>query len=268
MRVIILGCGSSAGVPMIGGADGSGDWGSCDPAEPRNRRTRASIVLESPHQKRLLIDTSPDVRAQLLANHIPRIDALLYTHAHADHVAGIDDVRILNRICGHPLDAYANAATLAELTGRFSYAFQPWTGGGFYRPALTPRRLVPGDRAVIADMTIELFDQDHGFARSLGLRCGDFAYSTDVVALDDAAFDALAGIDTWLVDCFQATRHPTHAGLDLITQWTARLRPRRTILTHMGPDMDWSRLTTTLPAGIEPAFDGMVLDIGSRHGSA
>jgi phosphoribosyl 1,2-cyclic phosphate phosphodiesterase len=255
----VLGCGSSAGVPLIGGADGGGDWGVCDPAEPRNRRTRASIVLEGAQFTRLLVDTSPDMRGQLLACRVPRIDAVLFTHAHADHIAGLDDVRILNRICGHPLDAFADAPTLAALTGRFAYAFAPWTGPGFYKPALVPRVIAAGETVRLGELSVGVFDQDHGFGRSLGLRCGWFGYSTDVVALDDTAFEALAGVDTWLVDCFQRGQHMTHAWIERVVEWAARLRPRRTILTHMGPDMDWGWLVGHLPAGIEPAHDGMVL---------
>jgi phosphoribosyl 1,2-cyclic phosphate phosphodiesterase len=261
MRVTILGCGSSAGVPLIGGADGAGDWGECDPAEPRNQRSRASIVLEDADSARLLVDTSPDLRTQLLACRIPSVDAILFTHAHADHIAGLDDVRILNRIANRPLTAYGDAATLAELTTRFSYAFQPWQGPGFFRPAMVPHIVTPGDTIQIGAMPIHLFDQDHGFMRSLGLRCGGFGYSTDVVALDDQAFTALRGIDTWVVDCFQRAPHPTHAYLDRVLTWSARLAPRRTILTHMGPDLDWSWMRQNLPKGIEPAHDAMTIDI-------
>ena len=126
MKVTLLGTGGSAGVPMIGGADGSGDWGDCDPNEPRNRRTRISIVVEAPDRQRLLVDTSPEMRNQLLDCRIPSIDAVLFTHAHADHITGIDDVRILNRIVNRPLPAFASPATLVELTRRFGYAFRPW----------------------------------------------------------------------------------------------------------------------------------------------
>ncbi len=263
MHVTLLGTGASAGVPMIGGADGTGDWGVCDPAEPRNRRTRTSIVVhQAPGAPRLLVDTGPDLRAQLLACGVPRIDAILYTHAHADHITGLDDVRILNRICGHPLEAYAAKTTLAELEQRFPYAFWPWDPPGFYRPVLIGRQVAPGDTATIAGLDVRVFDQGHGRVRSLGLRVGRFGYSTDVVALNDAAFAALAGIDTWVVDCFQRhAPHSTHAHLDLVLRWTERLRPRRVVLTHMGIDMDWAWLAANLPPGIEAGFDGLVLEI-------
>ncbi len=262
MRVVILGTGGSAGVPLIGGPDGRGDWGLCDPTEPRNRRTRASIVVESEAGRRLLVDTSPDMRTQLLACAIPSADAILFTHAHADHITGLDDVRILNRIVDRPLEAFGMPRTLEELKHRFGYAFQPWQGPGFFRPALVERPVEPGETVEIADFKVGLFDQDHGFTRSLGLRIGGFGYSTDVVGLDDAAFAMLAGVDTWVVDCFQRLGpHNTHAHLELVLLWAQRVGARRTLLTHMGPEMDWAWLCANLPAGIEPAYDGQSLDI-------
>jgi phosphoribosyl 1,2-cyclic phosphate phosphodiesterase len=260
VRVIVLGCGGSAGVPTIGGADGAGAWGDCDASEHRNRRTRSSIVVESGQGTRLLVDTGPDMRSQLLDCRIPRIDAIVYTHAHADHITGLDDVRILNRIVDRPLEAFATPATLAELDRRFAYAFRPWQPPGFYRPALTPCPAEPGETIDAAGMQVRLFLQDHGRVTSLGLRIGNFAYSTDVVGLDEAAFAALQGIDTWLVGCFlRKERHSTHAHLPLVLDWAARVRPRRTVLTHMGTEMDWAWMRDNLPPGVEAAYDGMIL---------
>lgn len=262
MRVTLLGTGGSAGVPLLGGADGAGDWGACDPAEPRNARTRSSIVVESGEGTRLLVDTGPDMRAQLLACRIPRIDAVLYTHAHADHITGIDDVRILNRLVNRPIDAFATRVTLDELTRRFAYAFRPWEPPGFYRPVMLEQEVSAGDTASIAGMTVRLFAQNHGRVQSLGLRIGDFAYSTDVVALDQAAFAALAGVDTWVVGCFlRKGPHWTHADLPTVQEWIDRIRPRRTVLTHMGTDMDWAWMAANLPDGVEAGYDGMVLDV-------
>lgn len=261
MRVTLLGTGGSAGVPMIGGPDGRGDWGLCDPAEPRNRRTRASIVIDSGEGDVLLVDTSPDLRGQLLDCGIRRVAAVLYTHAHADHIMGLDDVRILNRIAERPLEAFGTAVTLEEIEMRFGYAFLPWQPPGFFRPVMLPRVVAPGDTLETAGMRVGVFEQDHGFTRTLGLRVGGFGYSTDAVALDDAAFAALAGVDTWVVGCFQRQPHRTHAWLARVLDWVERLRPRRTVLTHMGADMDWGWLVANLPPGIEPGFDGQVLDI-------
>jgi phosphoribosyl 1,2-cyclic phosphate phosphodiesterase len=265
MKVTLLGTGASAGVPMIGGADGSGDWGVCDPAEARNRRSRSSLVIENPQGQRILVDTSPDMRTQLIDCRVPGVDAVLYTHAHADHITGLDDVRILNRIADRPLDAFATQRTLTELTHRFSYAFAPWDPPGFYRPVLVPRIVEAGDTIQAAGMAVRLFAQDHGRLQTLGLRIGPFGYSTDVVALDDAAFEALAGIDTWVVGCFlRKGPHWTHADLPTVLGWVERLQPRRTVLTHMGTDMDWAWLAAHLPAGVEAGYDGMVLQVTSE----
>lgn len=260
LRVTLLGTGGSAGVPMIGGADGRGDWGECDPAEPRNRRLRSSILIENAAGV-LLVDTSPDMREQLLAAAVTRIDALLFTHAHADHITGLDDVRMLNRLADGPLDAFATQATLDELRRRFDYAFRPWEKPNFFRPVLNPRVVAAGQTITAAGVTLGLFEQDHGFMPTLGLRVGAFGYSTDVVVLDEAAFAALSGVDTWVVGCFQRAPHRTHAWLERVLAWIARLRPRRAVLTHMGTDLDWGWLRRTLPTGVEPGHDGMVLEV-------
>lgn len=261
MRVTLLGTGGSAGVPMLGGADGAGDWGACDPGEPRNRRTRSSILVESTSGQRLLVDTSPELRTQLLACQVPSVDAILYTHAHADHITGLDDVRILNRIVGRPLDIFANERTLSELRTRFNYAFRPWEPPNFFRPVLVPHLVEPGETITAAGMQVGLFQQEHGFAPTLGLRIGAFAYSTDVVRLDAAALAGLRGLDTWVVGCFCREPHSTHAHVGQVLDWVSTLRPRRTVLTHMGTDLDWHWLIDHLPAGIEPGFDGLVLDV-------
>lgn len=261
IRAVLLGTGGSAGVPHLGGPDGRGDWGACDPAEPRNRRTRSSLLLQG-EGGTLLVDTTPDMRAQLLANGVARVDAVLFTHAHADHILGIDDVRMLNRIADRPLEGFGTEATLGEIERRFEYVFRPWQPPGFYRPVVVPRRVTPGETIEIVGLGVRVFDQDHGYTRSLGLRVGGFGYSTDVVTLDAAALDALAGVDTWVVDCFQREAHRTHANLDRVLEWVDRLRPRRTVLTHMGNDLDWAWLSRRLPAGVEPGCDGMVIEVG------
>jgi len=232
----------------------------CDPTESRNLRTRTSIVIE--HENlRLLVDTTPDLRGQLLAAGVPGVDAILYTHAHADHITGIDEVRILNRIAGRPLGAYATEKVLAELESRFDYAFRPWKPPGFYRPVLEPHPVAAGQTVEIAGIPVRLFCQDHKVTTTLGLRIGSFGYSTDVVQLDDAAFEALDGIQTWLVGCYQRAPHATHASLSRILGWAKRIGVKRTILTHMGNDMDWAWMQSNLPAGAEAAMDGLVIHI-------
>ncbi len=260
MKVTLLGTGGSAGLPQIGGVDGAGDWGKCDPAEPRNRRSRASIVIEAP-QGRLLVDTAPEIRLQLTENRVPKIDALLFTHPHADHIAGFDEIRILNRLLGAPLPAYADAETWAELRLRFDYAFKPWSGPGFFRPVLQTSTIAAGDTVDILGLKLSIISQDHGFIPSLGLRIGNFAYCTDVVKFEPDQFARLRGVETWIVDCFTSgPPHPTHVNLGTVLDWVGALQPKRTILTHMGIDMDYAWLRDNLPAGVEPGYDGMIIE--------
>ena len=262
LRVTLLGCGGSGGVPLLGGADEGGEWGACDPAEPRNHRTRTSALVEGPGG-RLLIDAGPDLRRQLLAARAARVDAVLFTHAHADHILGIDDLRQINRVTGRALEAVGTRMTLQKLDDRFDYAFIGATPPFFFRPALEPRRVEYGERFEIAGLRAEVFRQDHGVMDSLGVRIGGFAYSTDVVALPEESMPALEGLDTWVVGCFQRGPHKVHASLGQVVEWVERLRPRRTVLTHMGTSMDYCSLLRELPPGIEPGFDGMVLEIAT-----
>ncbi len=254
MRVTILGCGGSSGVPLIGNV-----WGDCDPAEPRNRRTRPSIMVQQ-GDTTILVDTSPDLRHQLLAADAKRIDAVLYTHAHADHAHGIDDLRAMNWLMRAPIDVHADAETLAILRNRFAYCFEPQSHrDGFARPVLIPHT-IDGPFKVGPVEAIP-FVQDHGFSHSLGYRFGPLAYSTDVVKLDEAAFSALEGVDTWIVDCVRLEPpHLVHAHWPITLSWIERVRPRRAILTHMNQTMDYRTLLEILPAGVEPGYDGMVLE--------
>jgi len=264
MRLTILGCGGSEGCPQIGGADGAGDWGELDSAEARNVRTRPSVVFSSEQGRHLLVDTGPDLRTQLVANRVPRIDSVIYTHAHADHIAGLDEIRILNRILGAPMPAYAAQAVWAELRQRFDYAFKPWAGGAnFFRPVLETHVIEPPQVVDIAGLDVRVFRQDHGYISTLGVRVGGIAYCTDVKRLDEAAFLALEGVEVFVVDCFtRVEEHPSHANLAQVLAWVERIRPRRTILTHLGPSMDWGWAARSLPAGVELAYDGMVVGAG------
>lgn len=248
-------------MPQIGGLDGLGDWGHCDPGEPRNRRKRSSILIEGADGRRLLVDAGPDLRQQLLENGIGRLDCLLVTHGHADHIMGLDELRPINRALGEALPVLARPETLAELQARFEYVFRPPTPPIFFRPALTPVAVAPGQTVEAAGMAVRLFRQDHKVMETLGLRIGGFAYSTDVVAMPEESMAMLHGLDTWIVGCFQRRPHAVHAHLDKVLDWVAELRPRRTILTHMGTDMDWSWLCANLPDGVEAAYDGMPLTI-------
>ena len=256
MRVTILGCGSSQGVPRIGG-----DWGSCDPAEPRNRRLRPSIFVEWDGLN-LLVDTSPDLRLQLLVAGISRIDAVLFTHAHADHVHGIDDLRGIQRLTGTQIEVFAEAAVLDEICTRFPYLFLGAADSeGVYAPFLIPKPTVAGD-FVVRGRPVGAFVQEHGDVRSTGFRFNKFAYSTDVVALPEPSLASLAGIDTWIVDCLRlGPAHPTHAHWPITRSWLERIRPRRAILTHMNHQSDYRALAAATPDHVEPGHDGMIIRI-------
>lgn len=261
LRVTLLGTGPSQGVPTVGGPDGMGHWGECDPAEPRNRRMRTSALVQSADGRALLVDAGPDVRVQMLAAKVTRLDGVLITHAHADHVAGLDELRAVNRAMGAVLPLYAGATTLAELKARFAYAFLAPTGF-FYRPVLDGQVVGPGAPVTLGGFDAELLDLDHGSTRSLGLRIGRFAYTTDVIRMPAESLAKLQGLDTWVVSCMQpGDQNPVHAGLDQVLAWQRELRPRRTVLTHLGDRMDFARMSARLPEGVELGFDGMILDV-------
>lgn len=256
MIVTMLGCGPSWGVPRIGG-----EWGRCDPAEPKNRRRRVSVLVEAAG-KTLLIDTSPDLRQQLLDAEVRSIDAVLFTHAHADHLHGIDDLRSVNRLMRRELPVYADAKTLAEIRTRFGYVLEPVPGAGrhgFYKPELEPVAIDGPFQA--AGIEVTPIAQDHGFSATLGFRIGGFAYSTDVVRLDERAFAALAGIEVWIVDCMRREPHVTHSHLAQTLAWIARVKPRRAVLTHMDESLDYATLARELPPGVEPGHDGLKLEL-------
>ena len=262
MKITILGCGGSAGVPMIGGQEGAetGIWGVCDPTERRNHRLRSSIVIE--HEGfRLLVDSGPDLRQQMLANGLTHIDAVFYTHAHSDHIAGLDELRAVNRVIGRPLSLLASADVLAELRQRFDYAFRPWEGGTFYRPSFDVQEVPSYGSLKIGPLEGHVFPQKHGWTTSLGLRLGPFAYCTDVESFPKESEAILQKVPLWVVGCFQREAHPSHGWLGRVMEWRERLQPERTILTHMGPDMDYASLCEDLPADVRPAWDGMTLTV-------
>ena len=254
MRVTMLGCGASTGVPAIGP-----NWGCCDPADPRNRRRRASVLVEV-GPVAILIDTSPDLREQLIDAQVRRLNAVVMTHSHADHLHGIDDLRGLNRLMGQAIPLWADGKTLAEIRHRFGYVFEPVSEPGrYYKPTLAPHEI--SGQFAIEGIEIVPFAQDHGFSTTLGFRIGRMAYSTDVVTLSDDAFAAIAGVELWIVDCMRRAPHPTHSHLEQTLAWIARVCPRRAVLTHMDHTLDYRELCALLPAGVEPGQDGLVIEL-------
>jgi phosphoribosyl 1,2-cyclic phosphate phosphodiesterase len=263
----ILGCGSSGGVPRLGGEGETGYWGGCDPKNLKNRRSRCSLLLRQKSgsgETRVLVDTSPDMRQQLLEAHIGRLDGVLISHGHADQLHGMDDLRVLVLYNRAKIDVWTDRATMKDVMQKFGYCFaQP--AGSDYPAILKAQEIsepfepfaIPGPGG---DLAVRAFGQRHGRIRSLGFRFGGLAYSPDADALDEEAFAALAGLDCWIVDALRRDPHPSHAHLARTLEWIARVRPKRAILTNMHVDMDYESLKRELPSGVEPAHDGMTLE--------
>lgn len=252
MEITILGCGTSGGVPRIGN-----EWGACDPTEPKNRRRRCSILVED-KGTRVLIDTSPDIREQLLDTNVSHLDGVVWTHEHADQCHGIDELRVLAIHNRKRLDVWGDDATLSVLKRRFDYCFHQLEGSPY--PAILDDHLIEGPFS-IGNIEFIPFEQDHGSIHSLGFRMGNIGYSNDLVNLDDRGFEILEGIDTWIVDAMRYKPHPTHVNLETALQWIDRLKPRRAVLTNMHVDLDYQTLLKELPEGVEPGYDGMVISV-------
>lgn len=257
----ILGCGSSMGVPRV-----ALGWGDCDPNEPKNRRRRCALLIEQRGDKgvtRVLIDAGPDLREQLIDANVDWVDAVLITHEHADHTHGLDDLRPLFVHKRRQVDIWIDEPTAASLHARFGYCFRTPPNSN-YPPILIENRLAPGQTFTVQGQggPIEIlpFLQDHGEIASLGFRFGNVAYSTDLKRLPDDSIAALAGLDVWIVDALRKAPHPSHFNLEESLDWIARIKPKRAILTDMHTDLDYQTLKATLPAGIEPGFDGMQFD--------
>ena len=260
----ILGSGSSAGVPRLGGLAGAGDWGACDPKNPKNRRRRCSLLVRR-GPTTVLVDTSPDLREQLLSAGVAHIDGVVMTHPHADQTNGIDDLRPLMFLMKRRVDMHADRATLDHLKGQFGYCFATPEGSEY--PPILNGHVIAEPFAPFAikgeggPVPVLAFWQDHGPIRSLGYRFGPIAYLSDVRDLDDAAFTVLQGVKVWIVDALRYTRHPTHANVATALEWIARVRPERAILTNLHHDLDYEELRAQLPEGVEPAYDGMTIEV-------
>ena len=262
LEITILGCGSSGGVPRS-----DGQWGACDPDEPRNRRSRCSLLArriqgQGPHTT-VLIDTAPELRLQCLAAGVEHLDAVLYTHDHADQTAGVDDLRAFFLGSRVRTPCYMDAATRETFGTRFAYIFEDKP----YYPGICEMRDLPplGELWAVEGPSGPLpvlgFDQDHGSMRSVGYRLGPVAYSSDVVGLPEASFAALEGVEVWIVDALWFRSHPTHANVEMALGWIERVRPKRAILTNLHHDLDYRSLAAQLPEVVEPAYDGLTLDL-------
>lgn len=264
LAITILGCGSSGGVPRLGGG-----WGACDPGNPKNRRRRCSILVERPGpagSTQVLVDTSPDLRDQLLGAGVTRLDAVLFTHDHADHTHGIDDLRPLVIHMRRRVPVYADEATEAVLGRRFGYCFASPPGSD-YPPILYLRPLRAGSAVAIDGpggvVEATPFQVRHGQTGALGFRFGDLAYVPDVSRLPDESFGSLSNLDVLVLDALRHTPHPTHFSVSEALGLIERVRPRRAVLTNLHTDLDYDQLVRALPGGVVPAFDGMKLEVAT-----
>jgi len=260
MKITILGCGSSLGTPAAGGF-----WGKCDPAEPKNNRTRASILVQSENTN-LLIDATVDLRTQLNRLNLKKLDGLLVTHAHSDHVNGVDDLKAISYHSNHLIDIYSHPETLEEMDRRWPYIFAP-KSGGIYVEFMRKNPVDYYQHFRVGDIDIDTFEQDHTTCSTLGFRFGKFAYCVDVAQLSEQALQALEGIETWVIDAGSYLKEATltHANIQLITKWAERLKPKMTYLTVLTTHMDYKTLCNELPPHIRPAYDGMVIDMETNE---
>ena len=255
MKVTILGSGTSSGVPRIGN-----EWGDCDPNEPKNRRTRVSLLVETA-STRVLVDTGPDMREQLLKANVRAVDAVIWTHDHADHTHGIDDLRQLYHLMRAPVLGFARPATERVLRDRFGYIFEGHDG---YPPVATLYPLP--DRLEVGDIAIRVTDQPHGSIQSAGLRFeadgGAIGYATDFNVMTEDMRSLYQGLDVWILDVLRRAPHPSHAHLAQALPWIAELAPKAAALTHLDQSMDYATLLAELPPGVEPAYDGLEFRVG------
>jgi len=260
LKATILGCGTSGGVPRIGN-----QWGACDPSNPKNRRRRCALLVEREGRDgvtRVLVDTSPDLREQLNDADVGLLDGVLYTHDHADHVHGIDDLRMVAYNARRRVDVYYLKEVGEVLRQRFDYCFET-PPGSEYPPVLKGHDIEPGRRIAIdgpgGPIEVLPFLQRHGSTWSLGYRFGGLAYSPDVSDFPEESLAALEGLDVWILDALRYTGHPSHLSVDQAVSWVRRMAPKRAIFTHMHVDLDYETLKQQLPEGIEPGHDGMVI---------
>ncbi|MBT0958908.1 MBL fold metallo-hydrolase [Alphaproteobacteria bacterium KMM 3653] len=258
LRFTILGCGSSGGVPRLGGI-----WGDCDPANPKNQRRRCSLLVERETEggvTRVLIDTSPDLRSQLLDAGIGELNGVVYTHSHADHVHGLDDLRMVVFNMGSRVPVWADGATTNDLISRFGYAFVQPKGSDY--PPILDLHPIDGDVTVPGpggDITLTPFEVIHGAIDALGFRIGGLAYLPDVSEIPEKAWEKLQGLDCWIVDALRRKPHPSHSHLSQTLGWITRAAPKQAVLTNMHIDLDYNTVADETPQNVTPAFDGLTL---------
>ena len=252
MKITILGCGSSGGVPLV-----TGNWGECNPFTLKNRRQRASLLLEV-KGKRILVDASPDLREQFLKQGIQEIDAIIITHAHADHIFGLPDLRQFYLETKKTIPVYSDEKTIHSLKNIFAYAFK---GNSTAYPPFLTGHVISDNLLTLDDIVITVFEQCHGAGKSLGLRVENFAYSTDMSHLPLAALNQLKNLELWVVDALRREPHPTHCHLEKTLNYIAQLTPKRSVLTHLSHEVDYDNLLKELPSTVFPAYDGMVITL-------
>ena len=264
LEITVMGCGSSGGVPRI-----DSDWGDCDPAEPKNRRTRCSLLVRrrsDTGETCVIVDTSPDLRAHCLSAQVRHVDGVVITHDHADQCHGIDDLRAFAIRRQRRTPVWMDDVAADSLTTRFGYIFE---GQGGYPAICDLKRVAAGDAWRIdgdgGSIPVSTFEQDHGEVPSLGVRFGDVAYSPDVLRLPESAFEALRDLDLWIVDALRWTPHPTHSHVQQTLDWIARVKPRRAVLTNLHIDLDYNALSAVLPEGVAAAYDGLKLESPLSH---
>jgi phosphoribosyl 1,2-cyclic phosphate phosphodiesterase len=258
LRFTILGCGSSGGVPRLGG-----HWGACDPDEPKNHRTRCSMMVERESDAgttRVLIDTSPDLRSQLLREGVGELDAVVFTHAHADHTHGLDDLRQIVFNTRTRLPVWADGDTQDALLMRFGYAFVQPEGSPY--PPILDMHTIRGDVVIEGAggaVTLTPFRVNHGAIDALGFRVGGLAYLPDVAEMYQESWGTLEGLDCLVLDALRRSPHPTHLHLDKALEWIERLAPTRAVLTNMHIDLDYASVAAETPQHVTPAYDGMTI---------
>lgn len=251
LKITILGCGASGGSPLLGHG-----WGACNPDNPKNVRTRSSIMVET-EKTRLLVDTGPDIRQQLLKYGTSKINGAFFTHEHYDHSAGINELRPVYFGTGRSFQIYGKNYVINNLQKAYFYLFDDCPND-LYKPYIEPH--IIEDEFCLGDIAGICFDQNHGYGKSTGLRIGDFAYTTDVVDFGDS-FEKLIGIHTWIVGCLSREQKPTHANLEKVLNWVDKIKPKKTYLTHMSIDLDYDSLLESLPQNVYPAYDGLEIEM-------